>query len=111
MATDTDSRQLPPGLHPQYAGRSPDGRRGRFIGGGALGAPGDPTVGGSGRSEAHPRAARLSAFTRSRSARTEVAALQRRRLADSARALWFKPALAVFGALAAGALLSPIHVH
>lgn len=37
--------------------------------------------------------------------------MQRRRLSDATQALWFKPGLAVFGALAIGAALSPIDVR
>jgi uncharacterized membrane protein len=37
--------------------------------------------------------------------------MQRRRISDATHALWFKPAAAVLGALAIGAVLSPIDVH
>ena len=76
-----------------------------------MGAQVDPTVGERSRTGGGGRAGRLGAVAKSRSARTEIAAHQRRRLSDAAQALWFKPSLAVVGALATGAVLSPLHVQ
>jgi len=53
---------------------------------------------------------RLSTVATSRSARTELLVAHHRRMSDARGSLWFKPALAVLVALAAGAALSQVQV-
>jgi len=54
------------------------------------------------------RRRRVGAIATSRSARTSLVVTQKRRLSDASHTLWFKPTLAVLGALILGSLLSQI---
>jgi uncharacterized membrane protein len=71
----------------------------------------DAKTGPGNRSDAHRRSAGIGAVARSRSARAEVVAVYRRQFTDAASSLWFKPSVAVLGALAMGAALSRIDVQ
>lgn len=72
----------------------------------------DGQAGRTDRNSAARRAVReLRLAMGSRSARTELAAGPRRQISDALRSLWFKPAMAVAGAVALAAILSPIHVQ
>lgn len=52
---------------------------------------------------------RVGAIATSKSARAALVVSQRRRLADASNTLWFKPTLAVFGALTLGLIFSRAH--
>jgi uncharacterized membrane protein len=54
---------------------------------------------------------RLGVAARSKTARSEMVAVHRRRLSDARGSLWFKPSFAMLAALVLGAALSVVDVH